>query len=191
MSQNSKFEISKRRQQVAEYRLQGMANFEIAELVHVSPSQISRDLKCISKEWAKERIEDINQIKEKELHKLDLIEKRAWKSWERSCDVKTKKSMKKKGTAFKEETGKTKIVGNDSEQTFTEEQQIGDPRYMTIILDCIAKRSKILGYEAAQKVDLTSKGEKIKSGAIIFMPSNGREVVETVPESSENVSDNG
>jgi hypothetical protein len=151
MPQNKKIDIARRRGRVAEYKLQGLRNFEIAELLGVSPSQITLDLKSVSKEWRAERIHDIDEIKQRELLKLDLIEKKNWEAWDRSCQVKTKKSMKKKGSTTK--LGKA-LGADDKEQTYTEEQQIGDPRYMAIILDCIGKREKIIGYGAAQKLEV-------------------------------------
>ena len=155
MPQNKRKDIARRRNQVADLNLQGLKNFEIAEILKVSPSQICLDLKAISKEWRDQRVSDIDEVKSRELSKLDLIEKKAFAEYERSKEAKTKKSMKKRGVSVKDEKdNKTKILGNDSEQTFTEEQQLGDPRYMTIILECISKRAKIIGYEAAQKVSL-------------------------------------
>jgi len=151
MPQNTKFEVSQRRLKIAELHLQGKPGFEIAQIVGVSPAQVCKDLKRISLEWKEKRIEDIDQVKSHELSKLDLMEKKAWSEYERSREVKTKKSLKKRGVT----TNLGKTLGTDEkEQTFTEEQQLGDPRYLTIILECISKRAKIIGYEAAQKVSL-------------------------------------
>ena len=177
MSMNKGKIILERRARVTEMYLQGVPQFKIAEALGVSKGQISQDLKKLSQAWKQSAIIDMDEIKQKELSKVDLVEKNAWEAWHRSCDVKTKKSMKKKGSSTK----LGKALGNEEkEQSFTEEQQIGDPRFLEQIMKCVAKREEILGYGAAKKVDLTSKGDKLQGGSVIVLPSNGREVIEEV-----------
>jgi len=179
MPQNKKKVILERRSKISELYLQGMPQFKIAEALGVTPGQISIDLKILAKQWQEAINTNMDEIKAREMEKINNLEKTYYDAWMRSCEVKTKKSMKKKGVSVKDEkNNKTKILGNDSEQTFTEEQQIGDPRFLEGVRWCITKREEIFGYGSAKKIDLSTKGDKIQSGAVIFLPSNGREVIE-------------
>ena len=84
MPQNSKYEIQKRRAEVSELYLSGIPQFRIAGKVGCSPSQVSRDLKALMKQWQQQSVMDIGQAKSRELAKIDLAEQRAWEGWETS-----------------------------------------------------------------------------------------------------------
>ena len=169
MPQNKKRVILERRSRVAEMYLRGMAQFKIAEAVGISTAQVSQDLKKLTQQWQETINIDIDKIKARELAKIDALEKEYYDGWLRSCDVKTKKMGKKKSAGSGRE---------EKEQTLTEEQMIGDPRFLEGVLKCIAKREEIFGYSSAKKIDLTSKGNEIQGGSVIILPSNGREVIE-------------
>jgi len=139
---------------------------EIADIVEVSISQVSRDMKKISEQWQKSAMEDIQKIKSEDLQELLLVQSTAWREYERSREEKVKKSMKKK----------TGGIRSGTEQMQTKEQMVGDPKWMDVVLKCIAKREEILGYGAARKLDLTTGGEQLQQRSVIILPSNGREV---------------
>lgn len=170
MPQNKKRVILERRSRVAEMYLRGMAQYLIAEELGVSTGQISQDLKKLATQWQASIDINMDEIKARELAKIDKLEKEYYDAWIRSCQEKTKKSMKKKGI--------NKALSNN-EQTLTKEQMIGDPRFLEGVRWCINKREEIFGYGAAKKLDLSSKGEKLQGGSVIVLPSNGREVIET------------
>lgn len=175
MPQNKKRVILERRSRVAEMYLRGEAQYIIAEKLGVSTGQISQDLKKLATQWQQSITENMDSIKARELEKINKLEKEYYDAWIRSCDVKTKKSMKKKASTTK--LGRA-LGADEKEQTFTEEQQIGDPRFLEGVRWCITKREEIFGYGAAKKMDLTTKGDKLEGGSVIILPSNGREVVE-------------
>ena len=177
MPQNKKRVILERRSRVAEMYLRGVAQYKIAEELGVTGGQVSQDLKKLATEWQTAINENMDEIKARELEKINKLEKEYYDAWIRSCGVKTKKSFKKKGSTTK--LGKA-IGADEKEQTLTEEQQIGDPRFLEGVRWCITKREEIFGYGAAKKVDLTSKGDKLQGGSVIVLPSNGREVIEEV-----------
>ena len=178
MPQNNRRIILERRSRISEMYLRGVAQYLIADELNVSTSQVSRDLKKLEDQWRFSCDTNTDEVKARELAKIDKLEKEYYDAWIRSCNVKTKKSAKKKGLTSK--TGKP--LGIDSkEQTFTEEQMIGDPRFLEGVRWCITKREEIFGYGAAKKIDLSSKGEKLQGGSVIILPSNGREIVEEVP----------
>ena len=175
MPQNKAKVVLERRSKISELYLQGMAQYKIAEAVGVSHAQISKDLKILAKQWQEAINTNMDEIKAREMEKINNLEKTYYDAWMRSCEVKTKKSMKKKGVTTK--AGKA-IGADEKEQTFTEEQQIGDPRFLEGVRWCITKREEIFGYGSAKKIDLSTKGDKIQGGAVIFLPSNGREVID-------------
>ena len=171
MPQNKLKVILERRSRISEMYLRGVAQFKIAEALGCSTAQVSKDLKKLAEGWQKSCDENMDVIKARELEKINKLEKEYYDAWIRSCEVKTKKSAKKK-------TGKTS--GEEKEQTLTEEQQIGDPRFLEGVRWCITKREEIFGYGSAKKIDLTSKGEKVSAGSVVVLPSNGREIIETI-----------
>ena len=124
----------------------GLKSYDIAQQLNVSPGQITNDLKAVFKEWRQSRISDIEEIKARELSKLDLIERHHWQAYIRSCDKinsqKVKKAMDKKGN-YQEYEREVRAL-----------QGIGNPVYLDGVLKCIERRSKIIGYES-QKVSLS------------------------------------
>ena len=182
MPQNKRRVILERRSKIAEMYLRGVAQYIIADELNISTSQVSRDLKKLAQQWRESALVNIDEVKAKELAKIDKLEKEYYDAWVRSCQMKTKKSAKKKRLT----TAIGKALGVDSkEQTFTEEQMIGNPRFLEGVRWCIAKREEIFGYAAAKKIDVKSDGKPLQGGSVIILPSNGREIVENVPESNE------
>ena len=109
MPQNKKKVILERRSRVAELYLRGVAQYKIAEELNVTPAQISMDLKKLAQQWQQSSMENMDKIKARELAKIDKLEREYYDAWIRSCQIKTKKSAKKKGltgkdTEFKEQS---------------------------------------------------------------------------------------
>ena len=144
MAKNKKHIIAKRRSQVADLYLRGFLQHDIATRLKISQSQVSRDLKELSKQWQQSALIDIDEIKGRELARLNLAEVNLWKSWKRSCQVRIKKR-------HSESTGKD---GQKIENSTEKSQMVGDPRIMQEILRCIQMRCRILGLESAQKFDI-------------------------------------
>lgn len=185
MPQNKKKVILERRSRIAEMYLRGVEQYKIAEELGVSTGQISQDLKKLAQQWQASINQNMDEIKAREMEKINNLEKQYYDAWIRSCAVKTKKSMKKKGVLTKQPDETKKLLANDSEQTLTEEQMIGDPRFLEGVLKCINKREEIFGYGAARKLDIESGGKPLQGGSVIILPSNGREVIEELPTKTE------
>ena len=60
---------------------QGMRQIDIAEMLGISQSQVSYDLKRIQKRWQTECIEAISQGKARELARIDELERTYWGAW--------------------------------------------------------------------------------------------------------------
>ncbi len=66
---------------VASYYCQGLYQYQIAEKMGLSQSQICYDLKVLHKRWMESSVSDFNQRKAEELAKIDNVEKEAWVAW--------------------------------------------------------------------------------------------------------------
>lgn len=131
------------RLRVAQLYLQGWAQSRIAEETGVTASQVSRYLKAIRQRWVDQQLEYINEVKARQLAKIDHLETTYWEAWERSLGLHEVTTTK--------ETEKASV-----EVTVKAEELNGDPRYLEGVRWCITERGKLLGlYEQT----LTVKGE--------------------------------
>ena len=103
-------------------------------------NEILKDLKATYKD-------KVDELFWANLDKYNRMEAKMWDAWELSCQQRTKRTSRRKGTPLinpannQVRSVKTNEV-NDSEE-FTDGR--GDPRYATIILECIDKRMQWLG----------------------------------------------
>jgi len=114
----------------------------------VSHMTIHKHVKEILAEWKEQRKDLINNLIERELGKLDVIEFEAWQAWEASKNGKSRTKVVggqiKNGTIINSDPGSAeRIIENTN----------GDPRYFAVILQCMDKRRELLGYGAAKKVE--------------------------------------
>jgi len=117
---------------IAERYLKGFKMFEIAEELELSMNQIKYDLREIRKRWRQSSVRDFDAHREEQLARLDLMEASLWREWERSC-------------------------GDPAlDKELDGPPQTGDPRYMTVMLNIIERRSKLLGLDAPTKLAPTN-----------------------------------
>ncbi len=128
MGRPSKQDTSRRRTEVMQLRLRGRNMEDIAEMLEVSLSTVSNDVKRVHEEWRKKRIDQFNEHIHRELTRINMIETELWAAWESS-----------KEQRFFEETS-----GEKGETTKTRKGP-GDPKYLSEIHKCIDKRCKLLG----------------------------------------------
>jgi transposase-like protein len=161
--------IEARRLKVAELYLHGTRCLsQIARELGVDKAQISRDFKQIRKLWRERYLEDFDSAKHEELAKVAEIEQKAWAAWERSC--KDGETMEVTGTS---QGGK----GKPDKVKKRTKRQVGDPRYLAILLKCAEQRRAILGIDAPKKLDHTTGGQPFYK-AYLFDPDQ--------PSQSEN-----
>jgi len=104
--------------------------------------RLALPLRAIQKQWRDSAIRDFDTLRERELKKLDRLERESWNSWELS--------KKPAQTA-------TINVNGDTQRTQKKvEDQTGDPRYLDQIQKCIASRRALLGLDAPAKIAPTS-----------------------------------
>lgn len=125
-------------EQIAAYYLKGMRQADIAEKLGVTQPQVSYDLKTIHKRWRESALVNMNEVKHRELARIDELERTYWDAWARSCEEKTK-------------TRTEKVVDGVTKASVEKDQMLGNPSYLSGVQWCIEQRCKIFGlYEAAK-----------------------------------------
>jgi hypothetical protein len=129
-----KLALLERRQQVADYYLQGWTQMEIAAHVGVDQTTVSDDLKVVRQQWRDSAVRDFDEAREVELRKIDRVEREAWAAWERS-----------------QKPAQSAHINDESNQRKTRRHvrnQYGDPRFLDQVNKCIASRCALLGLAA-------------------------------------------
>jgi len=155
--QQTKFRIAQRREHVALYYLKGWTQAEIAEQLGVSRSTVGRDVKAVREAWLEAAVRDFDQARGQEIAKFDLVEREAWQAWERSKqDAVTKKVHQEKisGTSKKRAEQVTR-------------KQIGDPRYLQMVVNCILQRCRLLHLLDREQGTAAADGEAYIDLAVI------------------------
>lgn len=129
----------------------GKYQSEIAEIIGVSQPQIAYDLQEIHKRWREASAHNINEAKQRELTRIDNLERAAWESFERSKEtfVSTTNETESKGERDKD----NKPIASKGRVSKRTEERYGDPRFLMVVKECIDKRCKILGLDAPLKVE--------------------------------------
>jgi hypothetical protein len=125
-------------EKIAALYLRGKRQVDIAQEIGVDQSQISRDLKEIHKRWRESSLVNMNEVKQRELARIDQLETEYWQAWTRSI-----------GESVKTTTSKSDKDGNRA--SINKEMLNGNPAFLGGVQWCIEQRCKIFGlYEAAK-----------------------------------------
>lgn len=128
---------------IASLYLRGNRQVDIAKEIGVDQSQVSHDLKEIQKRWRESSLVSINEVKHRELSRIDELERTYWDAWQRSIGEKTK-------------TRTEKTVGEAATKASIEKETlVGNPAFLTGVLSCIEQRCKIFGIYEATKIAIT------------------------------------
>ena len=127
-------QATERRTIVAKMYERGWSQAAIAKHVGASPPTISRDLQRIQKDWAEQYTGTYHAHLNRELAKLDQIEREAWDAWERS---------KEDAESIEESERGVKR---------TRRGQVGDAGFLHIVERTIAQRCKLLGVGEPERV---------------------------------------
>jgi hypothetical protein len=154
----------------AQLMLQGMSNKEIAKVLteenpyNVSPHQVAYDRKAIEAEWRRSTLIDFNQVRNKELARIDTLEAEYWRAWYKSWEEITEKQQEAK-TTDTESTGKSR-GGKETEQSQRKiiQERLGDVKYLNGVQWCIEQRIKIFGLNAPDKHEVDWRLEAKKFG---------------------------
>jgi hypothetical protein len=139
-------------EELAKMYLRGYTPVELSIHFKVSTGQIYSDLKMLRERWKENATELISEHKNKELERIDRIEKEAWDQWERSKleraeRISRKRSQVDKGHVFNDKGKKVPTESSSKEEETQEKrmESIGDPRLLQVINDCRKDRMRILG----------------------------------------------
>jgi hypothetical protein len=160
--------IESRRCRIAEAFLKGTRRqSELARLVGVDRSTISRDLKVLNGRWRKSAVRNLDVAKGRELDRIDQLEREYWAAWEKSKQVQetTTTEQTKDGDSERLKAGIRKV------------EQTGDPRYLAGVEKCIELRAKLLGLNAPTETRLTGKdGGPVRIGLVEEVIAADREL---------------
>lgn len=133
----------KRRADVARLVLEGHTLMEVAAKLGISYGCVWNDISFTRQVWRQQALDDVEQERERELSKLEAVEREALRGWMRSQE--NALSVQVKDTP------------DGSETTKTTKGQAGDHGFLGKIIDCHTRRCKILGLDAPTKIADTDK----------------------------------
>lgn len=167
-------EISRNLHIISELYLKGRKQYEMPAImakmnIHISESSVRRAISLLQEEWRRERIHNINALKQIQLEKIDLLEREYYAAWMRSQRMAVKR-VSRSGTV-----GPNSV----SEDTETKEKQVGDPRFLQGIQWCVDKRCEILGINNATRQE--AMGITVKS-IVIQLPPGAQAVLGNIPQ---------
>jgi len=149
-------QLARDRQRIAGLYLEGKLQADIAEVVGVSQSTVSNDLRAIQQEWLQSSLVDFNEARAREIAKIDKLEREYWIAWARSCEDAETSTSKVRGKVQKRQDDEGKFVAEQpAEVAKTSKDRLGDPRFLQGVQWCIDRRCKLLGIDAAQRHELT------------------------------------
>lgn len=137
----TKQQILHDRQTIAGLYLEGHTQTAIAEKLGLTRTLVQFDLRQVYRQWTDSALFDFDAARARELAKLDRIEAELWERHWASLEDRTISTAKKvDGKEARSESGR-RI-----------ESTSGDPRWLTLILQCVAQRARILGLERTEPV---------------------------------------
>ena len=126
-------------ERITTFYLRGWRQVDIAAELGLSQGQISQDLKTIQKRWRTDTAINLDEAKQKELARLDELEREFWQAWETSKGERTKARQEKN------------VSGTTVKASMEKEQRDGNPAFLQGVLNCIQKRCDILGLDAPKR----------------------------------------
>lgn len=136
--------------------LSGKTQADIASQIGVSQQQISKYLARLQEAWLERMGERLESVKGRELARLDRLEREYWEAWARSCLPEQTNVNKAKTTTVEAytEAGLIEAPALDREWAHTERGQVGNPRFLEGVQNCIEMRLRIVGGFAPAKLEV-------------------------------------
>lgn len=181
----SAIQIERDREEIARRYLHGETQQQIADALEMTRQMIGYDLKAIQEAWRASALRNFDEAKAQELAKIDEVEREAWDAWfnskkprlitfkETVLQGKQRPSQTLDVLDDDDEEDETEDIGAFEEllnartkERVTREEMLGDPRFLLIVHSCIERRSKLLGLDEPEKMDLTSGGKPLAIGVV-------------------------
>ncbi len=161
LKKRTDFEREQDLERITTLYLKGWRQVDIATELGLSRQQIGYDLITIQKRWRESTAINMDEAKQKELARLDELEREYWQAWESSKAERTKARQETDGT--KDKTGKPIVKKSSMEK----EQRDGNPAFLQGVLSCIDRRCKLLGLDAPTESKVTGKIEHDYRGELL------------------------
>lgn len=146
---------------VSKMYLQGFSQWEIAREVEKSLTTVHTLLAQVREEWKQSYLSDFNLAKNRELDRIDLLERTYWRAW-----------MSSGGSFIENEIDEIGATLRDLLQG-----GVGDARYLQGVQWCISERARIIGLYAPTRQEHTgADGSPLSTMPQVFvmLPDNGR-----------------
>lgn len=141
-----------KRELAADLILKGRPLREIAKLLDVDESTVRYHLEhWIEPAWR----ENSRERRDREMAKVDLLERTAWLCFEKSQKPQTRRQIKQ---ALTEAGGDPQII----ERVLTKTTRVGEATWVDVIQWCIDWRAKMHGSYAAEKHEHAMAGEEFR-----------------------------
>lgn len=148
----SDLQKEQRRSVVAKWFNYGLTHLQIAHKVTeelswpCSRQQVTQDLKLLFDRLTDEQKESLEDRRIREIQKINFLEEQAWEAWERSKSIRKISTVKTKRAVSEDAMGKpVRLNAGQDDFNNRQEDQYGDPRYLSQVQWCISKRCELLG----------------------------------------------
>jgi len=148
-------EIAQRRRKAEQYYLRGLTQEEIAEILKVDQSTISRDLAAVRELWLAAAVEDHDKKVAETRGKVMAVALEAWQQWVKSQSAEKRRQRRR-------------LVDGE---WVTVEEMVESPqpayKYLDVIGDCIDRLAKLDGlYKPLKFAPTDPTGEKEYGGGL-------------------------
>lgn len=130
----------------------------------LSINQIRLDVKAIHQRWRDSYLADFDELKSKELARIDKLEMAYWEAWETSKKKKTIDELERIEEAIEKEGKKIGSVSARTKMKKREEMRDGAAVYLEGIRWCIEERARIYGFHAPSTVNVNWRDEALRAG---------------------------
>ena len=130
----------------------------------LSIAGIGNDLRHVRQYWLDSQIIDFNEIKAKELAKIDNLEQEYWSSWYNSLKKKETIDSERVDDVATSKRGTTIPAYQRTKVHKKEETNYGEIKFLQGVQWCIEQRCKIFGLNAPTKVSVNWRREAERSG---------------------------
>ena len=79
-------EIQRDRAEISSLYIRGWLQKDIADKMGMMQQMVSYDITAVQKRWREDTTRDLDADKAEQLARIDVVEREAWKAWERSCE---------------------------------------------------------------------------------------------------------
>jgi len=149
--------ITDRQLRVSDMYLKGMQQSEIAAHFGVTQQCVSKDIRSLIDIWKKYALQNINDLIQVELERINHLELTYWDAWEASKQEKTTLTAKVKTKNTRKRIASANAPSEETSSKRTEERQ-GDPRYLAGVQWCIDRRIKLLGLDPPESLNVSTVG---------------------------------